>query len=178
MGFPNTIDFFNVNKLRKDGLHYYCKKCSKEKDKKFRDENKESCSGYSKKYWNKNKKKINTRIIERSRQRVKTDFIYRLWQNAGSRIYIAIKKANVVRKCSYRELLGCSQTELAEYIETLFTDGMTRDTYDRYGWWVDHIKPCNSFNLTTKEGQKECFNYKNFQPLWWWDNLSKGFKTF
>ena len=39
---------------------------------------------------------------------------------------------------------------------------------------IDHIKPCASFDLTDPAQQKECFNYKNLQPLWAFDNISKG----
>ena len=43
-------------------------------------------------------------------------------------------------------------------------------------WYIDHIKPGNSFNLVDLEEQKICFHYTNLQPLWKLDNLSKGSK--
>jgi hypothetical protein len=47
--------------------------------------------------------------------------------------------------------------------------------WDSYGKWeIDHIKPCCLFDLTKIRQQKECFNYKNLQPLWKEDNLKKG----
>jgi len=39
---------------------------------------------------------------------------------------------------------------------------------------IDHIIPCEVFDLTIKEHQLVCFNYKNLQPLWSKDNLSKN----
>ncbi len=46
---------------------------------------------------------------------------------------------------------------------------------DNYGeLHVDHIKPCASFDLSDPEQQRLCFNYKNLQPLWAADNLSKA----
>ena len=39
---------------------------------------------------------------------------------------------------------------------------------------VCHIIPVSSFNLLDEEEQKKCFNYKNLQPLWAEENLSKG----
>ena len=44
------------------------------------------------------------------------------------------------------------------------------------GWHIDHIKPCASFDLTDPKQQQQCFHYSNLQPLWWYDNLSKGDK--
>lgn len=39
---------------------------------------------------------------------------------------------------------------------------------------IDHIKPCVKFDLTKEDEQMACFNYKNLQPLWWYDNLKKS----
>ena len=43
-------------------------------------------------------------------------------------------------------------------------------------WHIDHIKPCAAFDLTDPKQQKECFNYKNLQPLWAQDNIKKSDK--
>lgn len=41
-------------------------------------------------------------------------------------------------------------------------------------WHVDHIRPCASFDLTDKEQQLVCFNWRNLQPLWSSENISKS----
>ena len=51
-------------------------------------------------------------------------------------------------------------------------------SWDNYGeWHVDHIMPINyflkNFDFNDVEIQKECFNYKNLQPLWATDNQKK-----
>jgi hypothetical protein len=70
------------------------------------------------------------------------------------------------------ELVGCSVEDLKKQ----FRDGMSWENYGRYGWHMDHIKPCASFNLINKEEQKECFHYTNLQPLRAEKNLSKAAK--
>ena len=42
------------------------------------------------------------------------------------------------------------------------------------GWEIDHILPCNSFDLSDPKQQELCFNYTNLQPLWAIDNIKKG----
>ena len=47
--------------------------------------------------------------------------------------------------------------------------------WSNYGkWHIDHIKPMSKFNLMKIEDQYKCCNYKNLQPLWAEENLSKG----
>jgi hypothetical protein len=71
-------------------------------------------------------------------------------------------------------LIGCSPIELKDHLESLFTVGMSWDNYGK--WHIDHIVPCDSFDLTVASEQRKCFNYKNLQPLWANDNLRKGSK--
>ena len=74
------------------------------------------------------------------------------------------------------KLLGCDIDFFIKYIETKFEEGMTWENYGRNGWHIDHIIPCASFDLTKIENQQKCFHYTNLQPLWWFDNISKGCK--
>lgn len=73
-----------------------------------------------------------------------------------------------------RELIGCTVRELKEHLEAQFTDGMTWDNYGRYGWHIDHIRPCASFDLSDPEQVRQCFHYTNLQPLWGVDNMRKS----
>jgi DNA/RNA endonuclease G (NUC1) len=75
-----------------------------------------------------------------------------------------------------RELIGCSPSELKQYIEKQFKLGMTWENYKLHGWEVDHIVPCDSFDLTNVEEQKKCFHYTNLQPLWMRENRQKSCK--
>lgn len=73
-------------------------------------------------------------------------------------------------------LVGCSPLELRQHLESLFLDGMSWDNYGQFGWHIDHIKPCASFDLTDPEQQRQCFHYTNCRPLWWRDNVSRRMK--
>jgi hypothetical protein len=74
------------------------------------------------------------------------------------------------------ELIGCSALDLRKYLEQKFKSGMTWSNYGLQGWEVDHIIPCDSFDLTKIEEQKKCFHYTNLQPLWVGENRRKSCK--
>ncbi|MBW2472885.1 MAG: hypothetical protein JRE18_12495 [Deltaproteobacteria bacterium] len=157
-----TLDNFWKERRRGDGLSPLCKPCQRAKSKKYMSE-------YGPKYYQKNKDKIHA---ERKKRR-STHESARIAETIRCRI------RNVVT-CRYKskptlELVGVeSWEELAQHLESQFTDGMSWDNYGQ--WHIDHIRPCVSFDLTDPEQQKECFNYTNLQPLWAKDNLSKGGK--
>lgn len=73
-------------------------------------------------------------------------------------------------------LLGCTFDELKSHLQSKFKDGMTWENYGYYGWHIDHIRPCASFDLANPEHQKQCFHYTNLQPLWWHENIAKSDK--
>lgn len=54
---------------------------------------------------------------------------------------------------------------------------MTWENYGFYGWHIDHIKPCDSFDLMNSKEQEKCFNYRNLQPLWAEENFKKSNKV-
>jgi hypothetical protein len=77
------------------------------------------------------------------------------------------------KRGSSLEYLGCSIENFREYIERLWEKDMSWDNYGRGGWHIDHTTPCSWFDLTDDKQAKECFNWKNLQPLWESDNCSK-----
>lgn len=91
-----------------------------------------------------------------------------------ARIYDALE-ANQCRKTeSFRELVGCSLSELRFWIESQFKPGMSWS--ERSKWHIDHKNPVAEFDLTDIREQKLCFHYTNLQPLWRHENVSKGRK--
>lgn len=72
--------------------------------------------------------------------------------------------------------MGCSSLFLMDYLENLFTDGMSWENYGE--WHIDHIVPLSKFDLTIEEEFKKAVHYTNLQPLWAKDNMSKGKKDY
>jgi hypothetical protein len=85
---------------------------------------------------------------------------------------------NLSRRDWYRNsklgpLLGCSKPALIAHIEAQFEPGMSWENHGRSGWEIDHIRQCNSFDLTDRKELAACFHYTNLRPLWRADNLSR-----
>ena len=101
---------------------------------------------------------------------------WKISMNVRRRVHACIKHQHGLRQGRTRELLGCSADELRLHLQSQFKDGMTWENYGLYGWHIDHILPCNSFDLTLDSEQRKCFHYTNMQPLWAKENLAKGDK--
>jgi hypothetical protein len=95
----------------------------------------------------------------------------RLRKRVMCRIWSAMKGQSVNRIGSF-SLVGCPVGFLRSYIEGKFEKGMTWENYGE--WHVDHIRPCASFDLNDKEQVLQCFNWRNLQPMWASENISKG----
>jgi hypothetical protein len=188
------LDNFVKNKRQNDGYHYICKKCHKlykeqnkdiikEKHKNWLLSNKEYTSQYNKQYninnhekkkysidkWWKNNPNYNK---EWKRKKYATDIYYRIKDNLRSRFYNAVM--NQFKIQSIIDLLGCSVDELKQHLELQFKPEMNWDNHGDI-WEIDHILPCDSFNLTDIEQQKQCFHYTNLQPLFKTSGIAKKF---
>lgn len=104
------------------------------------------------------------------RKRRQNDPKYRIRKNLRSQLWSFLK--GKTKKSRMRKLVGISAEEFRQHIEAQFLEGMS---WDNYGdWHLDHIVPCESFDLTDAEKQRECFHYTNVQPLWGQENGRKG----
>jgi predicted nucleic acid-binding Zn ribbon protein len=119
-------------------------------------------------YQNKHKKEFNRYI----KNRMKTDINFKLRRVLRSRIWYALKR-NIKSEVTMK-LIGCSIDHLKQHLQKLFKTGMTWENMGK--WHIDHIKPCALFDLFKLSEQHKCFNWKNLQPLWVEENMSKGAK--
>ena len=145
----------NKEKVRLRQKTYYQENKEKlsEKQKIYNQENKDIINKKKNKYNNSSPiRKIKTRL----RGRLRKFFIYK-----------GYKKKN-----STEGILGANWKTVESFMEAKFEDGMNWDNIGE--WHIDHIIPLSSAE-TEQETIKLC-HYTNLQPLWAFDNLSKGNK--
>lgn len=145
-------DVLNRVKIREQQKKYYenNKKLFSENAKLWVEKNKDRRNEISKKHYNKYKTlMICRRLIKRT-----------------------IKFLGTEKESSTIEILGYSPSSLKETIESKFQEGMSWENYGE--WHIDHIKPISSFDKS--ESPKIINSLENLQPLWAFDNLSKGSK--
>lgn len=126
-----------------------------------------------KRYYNNYEENIIKRKMK-YKQRKENDKNYYITLMLRSRLRDALNCKHIRKTKSALDLIGCTIDELRMYLQQQFTDEMSWDNYGFKGWHIDHIKPCARFDLSKEEEQKKCFHYTNLQPLWWYDNFSKG----
>ena len=174
---------FCKDKSKKTGLSSHCRKCANKYADKYRIEYYDKEVKRHEKYRNEHREEMRERTKEyrrthkaqrnefRKQKRI-TDIEYKIKCNLRYRIWSAVK--NNIKCESTEKLIGCSIKELKNYLKARFVKNMTFDNYGK--WHIDHIKPCDSFDLSKNKEQKKCFHYSNLQPLWALDNLKKGSK--
>ena len=148
------------------------KKKISESKKLYFQKNKEKLLESKKLYFQKNKERINIQVI----RKYSNDIQFKLKVLLSNRVRKSLKNQNILKKTKTVKLIGCSWQEARDHLQSQFKEGMTWENHGKYGWHIDHIIPCSSFDLTDPEQQKKCFHYTNIQPLWWHENLSKGNK--
>lgn len=194
-GETKKREFFSKG-TSKYGTASYCKECMT----KYRDKTKEKRLDQMKKYYKKNKKEMSNNMKEwykknnylkvvndrrktekgdlrrewernYNRERMKNEPSFKILCRTRIRICKALNGTN--KSIRTRKLIGCTVEKYKEYLESLFLKGMSWDNYGKI-WDIDHIVPCNFFDLTKENHLKACFNYSNTQPMWKGDNASKG----
>ena len=105
------------------------------------------------------------------RHRRIADPIFKIRDNLRRRINFLVHRGH--KSARTVDLLGCTVDQFLGHLEINFQDGMGWENYG-FGWHIDHKRPCASFDLSDPAQQRECFHWKNLQPLFAKDNLSKG----
>lgn len=162
----------NKNTIKKRNKEYYLlnKDSIDIKNKLYEIKNKEKMKSYRKQYYIDNKKIIHQKQKEYLANNIEAKIKHNLRVRINHVLKGKIKSGRTI------ELLGCQAEFLIIYIEKQFKKGMSWENHGRKGWHIDHILPCDSFDLTDPEQQKKCFHYTNLQPLWAKDNIRKGNK--
>ncbi len=154
------------------GRAYYA--CHKpefaERNKKWRENNKEKRAIYVAQYRIDHKEEIiaqrdryKPRRTSRVKKRFQSDPLFKLLEACRHRIHVALKGNR--KSDRTEELIGCSFEDLKVHLESKLTEGMTWENYGPV-WHIDHIMPCSHFDLSQERELKDCFNFKNLQPLY------------
>ena len=120
-------------------------------------------------YYTNNKDKIIEQHNDYERRKRKIDQKYKLIKNTRSRIFNALKGDS--KSKSTKEILGIDVETYKKWIEFQMTEGMNWNNIH-----IDHVKPISSFDFSNDDELLEAFNWRNTQPLFKRDNLSKGNK--
>jgi len=147
----------------------------KEYQKEWRKKNQDSIMVYQGKYRSEHREKMREYLRKYQKDRLKRDVQFRLRYSLRVRIRIALHGKGKSKRSF--DLIGCTIKELKQHIEKQFQTGMTWENWGRYGWHIDHIRPCARFDLSDPEQQRKCFHYSNLQPLWAEENQKKNCKS-
>jgi hypothetical protein len=161
-----------------------------EASKRYTNKNKERLSEYHKE-WSKinrghlqsyhqqwrdnNREHVNEKKRTYEKNRKDIDPHYRLSCYTRTAVYTCLKENNISKYRSTFELLPFTLESLITHLEKQFTEGMCWDNYGE--WHLDHILPMNSFDFDEENSFSDCWSLANLQPLWSFDNLSKGSKV-
>jgi hypothetical protein len=186
-GLHKPFTEYYIDRKSKDGYCYSCKTCTKEKNNKWRERNKEHLKTYRKnlyalnseeakklvKLWrSENRDRFNSYRREYKKSKREKDPFFKLRQTLSNRTTTAFKLKGWSKNSKTQEMLGADYKTVMNHIESRFKKGMTWDNQGE--WHIDHIIPLSS--AKTEQELIELCHYTNLQPLWAEENMSKGDK--
>ena len=171
-----SLEAFSSFTRSKDGLTAWCKTCSQKWNAKYYLINREKILKQQKDYYAINlqarKRKFKRQDIW-TLQKYKTDIPFHIERSLKHRLRGALSQSNKDKVSNATKKLGCTISNLIIHLESQFKPGMSWENHSRHGWHIDHIKPLSSFDLREPAQLAEACHYKNLQPLWAKENLSK-----
>jgi len=182
-----TVDQFSKHRSKKDGQQSHCKACEKayreanrekiaSRHKSYREANREDLLAYQKSYYEANREDLIASNLKYRLNRLANDPIFRQIDNTRCHLRDILHGRRSHQPTL--DLLDCTRQEWRDHLESLWTEGMSWDNYGNGEgqWCVDHVIPVSSFDHTDPEQRKECWGWRNTQPLWAADNAVKGSK--
>jgi len=162
--YSKNDDYKNRKKL------YYQKNKNRinENSKKWIEDNLERHKDTKKKNYHKNK----DLILSKYKERLSSDPLFKFIQNLRCNIRNSLTKTGYSKKTKTYEILGIDFNQFREYIENQFEEGMSWENYGE--WHLDHKTPI-SWAKDESDAILLC-HYTNYQPLWAFENISKGNK--
>ncbi len=164
-----------------------CKPCGALATKKYRDKNPEKVYESNKRYlstrkdiakkWNQDYIRRNiVRVRERARinqAKYKRDPVKKIIHNNRTRMGKIIKLQDAKKLATTVDLIGCTPDFLIAWLTHQFDSNMTIENYGSY-WEMDHVTPCDCYDMEIESEQYECFNWRNIRPCEVSKNRSKN----
>lgn len=154
-----------AEKQRESVRAYSSSDKGKKRKRRYYRENKELYSEATKRY----RRKKGQELLDKEKERRNNNKHIVSWREL---LRTANRRMGKKKEASTIDCLGYSALELKEHLEGLFKEGMTWENHGE--WHIDHIKPVSSFDKNTHPSIVN--SLKNLQPLWAYENLSKGNK--
>jgi hypothetical protein len=142
-----------------------------ESDRARYQEKKDSILQKKRENYQKRKDILNDRRREKRKEQMK-DPLFATAKRLRDRIRGIFKRLGSPKNSTTQKLIGCDWLTAKEHLEKQFTEGMSWENMGQ--WHIDHKIPLAS--ASTIEELISLFHYTNLQPLWAFDNMSKGAK--
>jgi len=159
-----SLNQYKINLKSNDNFSHICISCSPKSEWTV-----EKQRASEKKYRLNNPDKIKEKYKKQS-----LNINRRVRNSLNHRISGSLKSNNNKKTNKTIQYIGCEISFLKDWIQYQFQENMSWDNYGK--WHLDHVKPCASYNLNNNNDVLQCFNWKNYQPLWSKDNLIKSNK--
>lgn len=167
---PCTRDYFSLSKTGRLGFASACKNCQREIYSVSAKSDPEKFRDYARKSYCKNSGKIKERV----RKKKHTDKSYALRLRVSSLVRQSLGKGRLGQ--SWMKLLEFSPGELHARLESLFTEGMSWESFYNGEIEIDHVIPVSFFRPSDPDSLefRMCWSLNNLQPLWRGENRAKG----
>jgi len=193
---------FGKRSASPDGMHPYCKPCHRtsankgyhkdveasrardrdrnkgrkeylsENNKKWVQENSERHNANSRAWHKNNRDRVIARNKARYHEKYRSDTSFRLDRIIRRSLSRLVEMSGKGKKGKTLDIVGYSSEDLQRHIGGMFRDGMSWENYGE--WHIDHIMPINHFIKSGITDPAIVNALENLQPLWAYENLSKG----
>ena len=186
------VSEFYVNKHSKDGFSSCCKECralyrnsQREKDKEYREKNKEKLLEGKKRYREKNKEKtsaynseyqkrdyVRQKTIEYIKNRYHNDDLFRLKMCVRAEIRSGFTRKGFEKRETTEKLKGCTIEEFIGHLKATYYQNYGVENDGTRNVHRDHIIPIST--AKTEDDVKRLCHWSNLQLLNAEDNLKKS----
>jgi hypothetical protein len=198
------LNEYSIHKGTTSGFYSWCLICSRKKDidrnkirKEYLDNDKKKCNtcdksktvlqNFSKKLGTTDgysnickdcgkiyRKGLAKELYQKKKHKLNTNIQFKLVENIRARIRKLLGNIKI-KKPKTEKLIDCDLDSLVNHLQLQFYNNMSFDNYGEI-WHLDHIIPCDWFDLTDINQIKTCTHYTNLQPLLIRDNSIKSNK--